>query len=444
MGYIHIDNLYRAPEFLLCQCYALEKIHGCVHEDSLIKMAEGNQKPIKDIVKGDLVKSYWTENSTFVDSPVMDVIIQEKTDLLDWFKLQFTNGSTLVCTEDHPIKVVKKGPNALEWIKAKYMTRFHNIVCFQENESQLGGLRTASITKLQSRQFLHEKYERYDLSIENTRNFVCNDIVVHNTSAHIKYRQGNLSFFSGGEQYEKFVALFDPSVLEKKFKANFLETDDVIVYGEAFGGKQQGMSDIYGKQLRFLAFDVKLNDKWLDVPAAEGLAEELEIGFVPYQKGPLSLAWLDCQRDKFSSVAVAPNKMREGIVIRPLREMFYKDGSRVIYKHKRPEFRETKTVREVNPDKAIILSGATAIAEEWVTPMRLQHVLQKVPFNHRPEDTGVVIKAMIEDVQREGAGEFEWSKEVSKAVSRQTVKLLKEMAEERLDKMVNMVAASMR
>lgn len=246
---------------------------------------------------------------------------------------------------------------------------------------------------------------------------------IHGTSAHVAYRQGNLSFFSGGESHDKFVGLFDQEFLKHKLLEKFLETDDLVVYGEAFGGKQQGMSETYGKVLRFLAFDVRLNGQWLDVPSAEGLAGELGIGFVPYERGPLSLPWLDGQRDKPSLVAVVPDKMREGVVVRPIHEMQYKDGGRVIVKHKRAEFRETKTVREVSPDQAQAWSDAAAVAEEWVTPMRLEHVLQKTPYN-TTQDTGNVIRAMIEDVRRESDGEVTWSREIASAVGKATVKLL--------------------
>lgn len=254
---------------------------------------------------------------------------------------------------------------------------------------------------------------------------------VHGTSSHIAYRQGKVLFHAGGVSHQNFVDLFNEGFLVQKFQEKFLETDEVGIYGESFGGKLQGMSETYGKELRFLAFDVKINGKWLDVPAAEGLAGEFGIGFVPYERGPLCLSWLDEQRDKPSLVAVPSDKfqMREGIVIRPIHEMFYKDGSRVITKHKRPEFRETKSVRhvEVSAEEAQKWADAEAIAEEWVTPMRLQHVLQRVPFNS-PKDIGNIIREMMEDVKREGGGEFEWSKDIGKFVGKYTVKLLEKIS----------------
>ncbi len=63
------------------------------------------------------------------------------------------------------------------------------------------------------------------------------------------------------------------------------------------------------------------------------------------------------------------------------------------------------------------LEAAKAVAEEWVTPMRLSHVLDKIPGAGLKE-TGKVVEAMLADVLREGAGEFDVSDEICKEVKR--------------------------
>lgn len=250
---------------------------------------------------------------------------------------------------------------------------------------------------------------------------------IHGTSAHVGYRAGSLALFAGGVSHAAFAALFDGPALAAAFAARFAPERKVVVYGEAFGGKCQGMSETYGKELRFLAFDVQIDEVWLDVKAAAGLVAELGLGFVPYEGGPLTLEFLDAQRDRPSLVSPFPGKIREGIVVRPVRELMHKDGRRVIAKHKRDEFRETHTVRSSDPAALAVLSDATAIAEEWVTPMRLEHVLQRVPFAGDADILAVII-AMQEDVQREGAGEIAWSKPALAAVGRATVALLRRVA----------------
>src|SRR5271166_2518811 len=76
---------------------------------------------------------------------------------------------------------------------------------------------------------------------------------IHGTSAHVKWigrsvacgiaagctePPDRLIFFSGGEKHARFITLFDHEKLEQKFQELFPD-QDVIVYGEAYGGSQQ-------------------------------------------------------------------------------------------------------------------------------------------------------------------------------------------------------------
>ena len=253
---------------------------------------------------------------------------------------------------------------------------------------------------------------------------------IHGTSAHIAWRtaDGNqvLTFFAGGESHTNFVALFDAAALTQALTA--LGHPDVVVFGEAYGGKQQGMRHTYGDKLRFIVFDVKIGETWLAVPDAEDVAKKLGLEFVPYHKVSTDLAALDAERDRPSEVAVRRGivepKPREGVVLRPLRE-FSLNGHRVIVKHKGAAFSETKTPRPVaDPAKLAVLTAASAIADEWVTPMRLEHVLQRVPADDMSA-APKVIAAMVEDVYREGKGEIVESREATAAIGRKTAELLK-------------------
>jgi hypothetical protein len=250
------------------------------------------------------------------------------------------------------------------------------------------------------------------------------------SSANIKYHNNSLTFFSGGGNHTLFVNLFDETSLLEKFKAfsqsitpEDSEPRTITVFGEAFGGKIQGMSHIYGPSMRFVAFEVQIGERWYNVPYAEEIVRNLGLEFVPYEKGPLEINWLNEQRDRPSLLAVVPNAPREGIVIRQVYEDQLVNGGRHIYKHKRPECRETKSVREVDPEYAQVLSKANEIAEEYVVAERLKHVLQKTPYNS-PEDTGKVLRAMVEDIKVEAEGEIVWSKEVRLAITKRTAQLL--------------------
>ncbi len=250
---------------------------------------------------------------------------------------------------------------------------------------------------------------------------------IHGTSAHISWKDKKVLLSPGGESSVRFTKLFDVKKLETKFKELF--DCDVVIYGEAYGGKCQGMSKTYGKDLKFIVFDVKVEDCWLDVTNGEDVATKLGLEFVGYHKVFTDLNLIDAERDMPSFQAVrngcGNDKLREGIVLRPLMELKKNNGDRIIVKHKRDEFLETKTKREVNPEQLKILEEANAIAEEWVTPMRLTHVLDKLKNPKEIEKTGMVIKAMTEDVFREADKEIVKSNEAKKAIGKLTAKLYK-------------------
>ena len=259
---------------------------------------------------------------------------------------------------------------------------------------------------------------------------------IHGTSTHISYKhdEKKVHFSSGGESHEKFVALFDQEALLKAFQENF--SCDVVVFGEGYGGKQQKMGHTYGPTLKFIVFDIKVDDYWLSVPNAEDVAKKLGLEFVHYVRIPTTIEAIDAERDA-ESVQGIRNGMggghkREGVVLRPLIEMKTNDGKRIMSKHKGEGFGETKTERQVDPEKLQVLTEANDIAEEWVTPMRLEHVLDKLPQDIGMEKIPDIIKAMVEDVYREGEGELVQSKAVEKAIGKKTVFLFKKRLEDAL------------
>lgn len=273
---------------------------------------------------------------------------------------------------------------------------------------------------------------------------------IHGTSAHIRYNEGKLGFYSGGETYEKFVALFDQEFLKIAF-ASFAQ-GDITVFGEAYGGKQQGMRETYGDDLKFVVFEIKFNDTWLTVPHAATAAAMLKLEFVDYVKIKTTMDEINAQRDRESVQAirngVGAGKKREGIVLRPLEELVDLRGNRIMAKHKNADFCETKTPREVDPDKAKVLKEASAIADEWVTPMRLQHVLDKAQAflnNMRGvemapldiKDTKTIIHMMIDDVRTEAKGEILESPEAMSAIGRHTAHLYHEWLAAQLKEVSN-------
>jgi len=283
-------------------------------------------------------------------------------------------------------------------------------------------------------------YQKIPNLYQNTEIFLFRELYamekIHGTSAKFIWKDGKLTFNSGGEKHRKFVDMFDVKGLTERLQEAFGNFCTVVVYGEAYGGKQQGMKHTYGNELRFVAFEVKVDDHWLDVPNAEDVVvNKLNCEFVHYVKGPATLEFVNEQRDAPSVQAVrngiAEPKQREGVVLRPLIEVTKNNGQRIMAKHKHDNFRETKTPRKVDPAKQKVLEDAKAVAEEWVVAMRLEHIIDKLKRSRDGEeltikDTGLVIKAMVEDIQLESKGEVVWSKEVSTAIGKKAAPLFKQ------------------
>lgn len=243
---------------------------------------------------------------------------------------------------------------------------------------------------------------------------------------------------------------------------------DITVYGESYGGGEQRMSHTYGDQGRFIVFDVQIGECWLEVPKAEKVAHDLGLEFVHYVKVSTDLKELDDQRDAPSIQAirngvskfvdsttsitdpsfpegklefypvlkgyVSNPKKREGVVLHPLIEVTKNNGERIICKHKGEGFGETKTPRPVvDPAKMKVLEDAQAVADEWVTLHRLEHVLQKIE-NPSIEKMREVIASMVEDVNREASGEIIASEAVNKAIGKKTAMLYKDYLKSQIGK----------
>jgi RNA ligase len=249
---------------------------------------------------------------------------------------------------------------------------------------------------------------------------------LHGTSSHLIWNKGEIGFFGGGAGYEPFKKLFDAEGLTASLKAFFPNglPDKLVVYGEAYGGKMQAMSETYGKNLRFAAFDVAVNDRWVSVPYAEAIVKALGLEFVAYEEVSCDLETLNAHRDMPSRQAIrngcGSDKMAEGIVIRPLIEFDYPNGERVIAKHKRPEFSERKSKKDTDPTKQAETDTAEKVAEEWVVLERVRHVADRMrgALNRDLDmpDIRDFIAAMVEDVIREGEGEVEDTKPNRRAI----------------------------
>jgi hypothetical protein len=252
---------------------------------------------------------------------------------------------------------------------------------------------------------------------------------VFGTSARIDWRDGTVFFSSGGSDAVLFKEFFNEEQLKDGFRK--LGHPRISINGEAYGGKEQGQSGRYGNELRFIVFDIKIGDLWLAVPNMQQVSDSLGLETVPWTKISTDIDKLRELRDAPSEVAVrrgVPKAVdREGVVLRPLIELKANDGERLIAKFKGKMFSERKTWKDDPTAVSPVLVKADSVAEEWVTEMRLTHVLQHIQATGTiaglRSDGGIVGSAVLEDVRREAGGEIVWNKETERAVKRKGAQL---------------------
>jgi len=264
---------------------------------------------------------------------------------------------------------------------------------------------------------------------------------IHGTSAWATYYgrmpTKALVLHPGQMTVEKFAPFFPDDLLERMIRRFGDRT--VRLNGEHYGGirkhdRIQKMGHVYGER-GFVLFDVRVDDiddptirRWLSFDKVQIVGAELGLDVVHGVRIPCDMNHIDEQRDSPSQQAIkrgmGMHHPREGIVLRPLEEFTRNNGARVIAKHKTDAYCETTTRRDVSEAKLKVLKDADAIAFEWVTEQRLEHVLQT--FDEVGiELTGQIIKRMIDDVEREGEGELVMSKDARKCIAKRTALMFK-------------------
>ena len=132
----------------------------------------------------------------------------------------------------------------------------------------------------------------------------------------------------------KLEELFGGETKEEIFEQTF-GNKEVILFGEGFGEKIQKGGELYGP-VNFRLFDVYIGGYWLDRENVYDIAEDFGIDHAPYLfKGTL--------HDGVSFIKSHPkSELRdaemEGIVGRPLVQMFSRTGQRIMVKIKCRDF----------------------------------------------------------------------------------------------------------
>jgi Rnl2 family RNA ligase len=106
----------------------------------------------------------------------------------------------------------------------------------------------------------------------------------------------------------------------------------------------------------------------------------------------------------------------EGLVIRPVEPVYFRNGSRLLLKSKNSRFAEKKSVKKresalfVEPTYSEPLKELLPIAEQYVTENRLNNVISKIGHVSIPKDMGKLIglfsKDALEDFLKEHSGRY--------------------------------------
>ncbi len=135
------------------------------------------------------------------------------------------------------------------------------------------------------------------------------------------------------------ISALQDTFTNEKMKACFPDADNVCLYGEGYGKKIQKGGNYLPDRADFILFDVKVGDWWLNRDANEDVAEKLEISVVPIMGIWKLEEAIEFVKKGFKST-IADNKeyIAEGLIMKPVTELFNRKGERVISKIKYKDF----------------------------------------------------------------------------------------------------------
>ena len=201
--------------------------------------------------------------------------------------------------------------------------------------------------RLSKKEILSESYKRHDLEIDGTHNFIVSGVVVHNSNnrtAAIYTDEGpilvagshttrktypaEISNDMESEAVKKNVHWF-PMSLEpvRNLLLGVLNTSQdgrlrrccVILYGEVYGRVQSLKYGIPNK-IGYRAFDLCIDGRYVDRDEFLNTCQKYGVETVPMiYRGPYSMAKVKEIADGKSVIPGADN-IREGVVIRPVKE----------------------------------------------------------------------------------------------------------------------------
>lgn len=143
---------------------------GCFIAGSKVRMADGSEKNIEDILKGDLIKTFNEAEAILTVNSVEEPLYHAK-ELQELYTYVFSNGRSFVVTGNHPLWVPNIGRWMPAWVVAQGWFR-------GENPRLLDAYKNEVTIKYVGKRL--EEVEVYNMHVENDHTYFVSDILVHN------------------------------------------------------------------------------------------------------------------------------------------------------------------------------------------------------------------------------------------------------------------------
>lgn len=126
------------------------------------------------------------------------------------------------------------------------------------------------------------------------------------------------------------------------FVDTFGSTEGVCLYGEGYGAGIQKGGGNYSPDQKFILFDVKIGDFWLERKNIEDIASKLSLDVVPLLEPAYTLEQMIryvAEWQHYAPASSIGNASIEGYVGTPLVPLFARNGDRIITKIKYKDFK---------------------------------------------------------------------------------------------------------
>lgn len=168
----------------------------------------------------------------------------------------------------------------------------------------------------------------------------------HNMEWHGKTENASIP----AHLFAKLNQLATPEKLAEVFPLKYDEEGNelpmkVIIYGEGYGKKIQKAGNQYLKDdCNFRIFDAKINGWWLDMENVKDIADKLGLEMpVCYGEMTLREAEEKVRNGFVSPIAEDTSLIAEGLVLRPVLQLFNRKGQRIIVKVKYHDYKRLET-----------------------------------------------------------------------------------------------------